>query len=198
MNRPAEFAASPSRSGARVPGWIVRRLAAEASQPTTRTGAAAAQTGAQRHDVELPQLPPPSARPSRCRSLQTRHRDVVCVLRSQGRADHFRFPVVSGRRRSSTPSPGLDATHVVIVPGREGGLRRERKDYEEVVDAQARAQRIDNILLPGLSVLPSCTGLDRTPPRAGCRLHPRAAFATPHLSGRLRGGPSGLCRSRSV
>src|SRR4029453_9096309 len=53
---------------------------------------------------------------------------------------------------------GLEAVHVVIVPGRASGLRRERDDYEGVVDAEARTQRISNILFPACALLPTAAG----------------------------------------
>ena len=49
----------------------------------------------------------------------------------------------------------LDGIDVVIVPGRVDGLRREDDDYEVAVDAASRRWRIDNILLPLCSLLPS-------------------------------------------
>src|SRR5262249_15039663 len=58
------------------------------------------------------------------------------------------------------PRPSLlKSIHVVIVPGPHDGVRRERDDYEMVVDPQARQARIHNILVPACRLLPSCTGL---------------------------------------
>ena len=54
---------------------------------------------------------------------------------------------------------GLRSVHVVIVPGSQDGLRREREDYDVVIDAKARQARIQNILIQACRVLPSYAGL---------------------------------------
>src|SRR5258708_19770293 len=61
---------------------------------------------------------------------------------------------------------GLKSVHVVIVPGGHDGVRRERDDYESVIDAAARQARIQNILIQACRVLPSCDGLTLPPSRA--------------------------------
>jgi hypothetical protein len=53
---------------------------------------------------------------------------------------------------------GLKDIHIVLVPGRDDGLRRERSDYDRIVDATERRARIDNILMPACALLPSVTG----------------------------------------
>jgi hypothetical protein len=65
------------------------------------------------------------------------------------------------RRRS-----GLKSVHLVIVPGPYDGLRREREDYEQVIDAMARQARIYNILAQSARLLPSCAGLTVAASRA--------------------------------
>jgi hypothetical protein len=54
---------------------------------------------------------------------------------------------------------GLASVHVVIVPGRDAGLRREDPVYEGVVDAEQRRSRVGNILVPACSFLPSLSGI---------------------------------------
>src|SRR4029077_19656372 len=49
---------------------------------------------------------------------------------------------------------GLDKVHVVIVPGPYEGVRRERDDYEIVVDPAKRSERIGNILIQACPLLP--------------------------------------------
>ena len=61
---------------------------------------------------------------------------------------------------------GLKSVHVVIVPGGHDGVRRERDDYELVIDATARQARIQNILIQACRVLPSCGGLTVAASRA--------------------------------
>ncbi len=49
----------------------------------------------------------------------------------------------------------LGSVRVVFVPGRTDGLRLERPDYEAVINKTARRLRLQNILLPAVSLLPS-------------------------------------------
>ena len=53
---------------------------------------------------------------------------------------------------------GLADIYVVIVPGLKNGLRWEDADYEARVDYDARIWRLHNIVIPVLSLLPSCRG----------------------------------------
>src|SRR5262245_51040099 len=158
-------------------GWIARRLAAEASQPTTAPGRLA-------HRLARSATTLAAALPRRLRSLAApKPEDAARTLFafydlqvSPITFDFLWFLVgadLERRRRA------LDAVHVVIVPGRAGGLRREREDYEDVVDAEARAQRISNILLPACALLPTRAGVTH----AASRTHAgfiRAALAS-HL-----------------
>ena len=58
------------------------------------------------------------------------------------------------RRRS-----GLGGVHVVIVPGLHAGVRRESPEYEARVSAAARNARVQRILVPACSFLPSLCGV---------------------------------------
>src|SRR5262245_54335755 len=159
------------------PRWIVERLAAEASQPTTPPGRLA-------HKLVRSATSAAAALPRRLRALANpRPEDAAHTLFafydlqvSPITFDFLWFLVGADLERRRR---GLDAVHVVIVPGRAGGLRREREDYENVVDAEARAQRISNILLPACPLLPTCAGVTH----AASRRHAgfiRAALAS-HL-----------------
>src|SRR6185437_14332700 len=53
---------------------------------------------------------------------------------------------------------GLAAIEVVIVPGREGGLRREDPEYENFADRTTRRLRVINILLPACAFVPMIIG----------------------------------------
>jgi hypothetical protein len=53
---------------------------------------------------------------------------------------------------------GLECVHVVIVPGRNDGLKLELPDYNAVVDDDARRWRLHNLVIPAFALLPSCTG----------------------------------------
>jgi hypothetical protein len=139
------------------PGWIVRRLAAEASQPTTPPGRLL--HGLARNATTLA-----AALPRRLHAMAVpKPEDAVRTLFafydlqvSPITFDFLWFLVGADLERRRR---GLEAVHVVIVPGRAGGLRREREDYEGVVDAGARTQRISNILLPACALLPTCAGV---------------------------------------
>lgn len=54
---------------------------------------------------------------------------------------------------------GLKYLQLVIVPGREDGLRAEMIDYESIINKDARRWRIYNLLFPIVHLLPSATGL---------------------------------------
>ena len=156
------------------PSWILRRLAAEASQPTTSPGRLV-------HRLARNATTLAAALPRRMAAPKPEHaaRTLFAFYDLQVSPITFDFlwflvgADLERRRRD------LDAVHVVIVPGRAGGLRREREDYENVVDNEARAQRISNILLPACPLLPTCAGVTH----AASRRHAgfiRAALAT-HL-----------------
>jgi len=146
------------------PGWIVRRLAAEASQPTTAPGRLV-------HRLARNATTLAAALPRRLHALAVpKPEDAARTLFafydlqvSPITFDFLWFLVGADLERRRR---GLDAVHVVIVPGRAGGLRREREDYEDVVDAEARAQRIGNMLLPACPLLPTCTGVTHAASRA--------------------------------
>jgi hypothetical protein len=139
------------------PGWIGRRLAAEALQPTTAPGRLL-------HRLARNATTLAAALPRRLHALAVaKPEDAARTLFafydlqvSPITFDFLWFLVGADLERRRR---GLDAVHVVVVPGRAGGLRREREDYEDVVDAEARAERIGNILLPACSLLPTCAGV---------------------------------------
>lgn len=64
---------------------------------------------------------------------------------------------------------------VVIVPGRHAGFRVENPEYENIVDADARAWRIEHVVLPLLFLLPSVSGFQVCRNREDATLHARTA-----------------------
>src|SRR5262249_12231384 len=144
--------------------WLKKRLAAEATLPTTDIGRSI-------HLLARRALGASAALPRALRRLlATEHPEARDVL--------FAFydlkvaPVTFGflwflasaelhRRRCS-----LKSIHVVIVPGPHDGVRRERDDYEMVIDPHARQARIHNILVPACRLLPTCTALTLASSRA--------------------------------
>jgi hypothetical protein len=67
-------------------------------------------------------------------------------------------------------SRGLKDIFVLIVPGRHAGFRVENPEYESIVDTDARAWRLEHIVLPLLFLLPSVSGFQI------CRNRDDAAF----------------------
>lgn len=136
--------------------WIGMRLASEATQPTTGPGQLV-------HALARRAVALVAAIPRRLHTLaaprpETVERTLFAFYDLQVAPITFDFLWFLAGAELERRRLGLDAVHVVIVPGRVGGLRREREDYEDVVDAAARAERIGNILLPACSLLPTCTG----------------------------------------
>lgn len=136
--------------------WIGMRLASEAAQPTTGPGRLA-------HALARNAVALAAALPRRLHAMAVPRPDAVtrtvfAFYDLQVAPITFDFLWFLAGAELERRRLGLDAVHVVIVPGRIGGLRREREDYEDVVDAAARAERIGNILLPACSLLPTCTG----------------------------------------
>lgn len=60
---------------------------------------------------------------------------------------------------------GLLRVHFVIVPGTKGGVREERAVYEAAVDVAQRIWRVHNVVIPILTLVPSCTGYTVLPDR---------------------------------
>lgn len=76
---------------------------------------------------------------------------------------------------------GLRRVHFVIVPGTTGGVREERAVYEAAVDVAQRIWRVHNVVIPILTLVPSCGGYTVLPDRgaaeglraaAGARVYP--------------------------
>ena len=201
MNEPpAAFAASPSRSGARVAGWIAQAAGG---------GGVAADHGARAAGCTdwraTPRRSPPRCLAGSARLAVPKPEDAARTLFafydlqvSPITFDFLWFLVGADLERRRR---GLEAVHVVIVPGRAGGVRREREDYEDVVDAEARAQRISNILLPACALLPTLRR--RHPRRVAQRMQASSAprwpptSIPPPMSRRYRSLPARANASRT-
>jgi hypothetical protein len=77
---------------------------------------------------------------------------------------------------------GLRRIHFVLVPGTKNGVREERAAYEASVDVAQRIWRVHNLVIPVLTLVPSCAGYTVLPDRraaealraAACnRVYPR-------------------------
>ena len=145
------------------PHWIAKRLAAEALYPTTgpgrllhaltrRTISAASALPRLVRRVNVPAYPRAERTLFAFYDLKVGPITFDCLWFLAG-ADLER------RRR------GLDMIHVVIVPGPYQGVRRERDDYEAVVDPPNRGERIQNILVQACALLPSCAAVTQAASR---------------------------------
>jgi hypothetical protein len=147
--------------------WVRKRIAFEATLPTTRIGQAI-------HLLTRKSVGAASAIPRGIRRLRWAQsaksvptRDILYAFYDLKVApitfDFLWFLTGADLHRRRL---GLASVHVVIVPGPHNGLRRERDDYEAAVDATARQARIHNILSQACRVLPSCAGLTLASSRA--------------------------------
>jgi len=139
------------------PRWIARRLAAEAVYPTTGPGQVMHRLV--RRGITAALRLPRVMRRRRSPAFPAADRTLFAFYDLKvGPITFDCLWFLAGadvqRRRL-----GLDAVHVVIVPGPHEGVRRERDDYESVVDPESRAERIDNILMQACQLLPSCSGI---------------------------------------
>jgi hypothetical protein len=137
--------------------WVKTRLAAELTFPSTRIGQTIHLLA--RRGLGAVAAVPRSLRRSLAVELPHAH-DVLFAFYDLKVApvtfDFLWFLAAADlqRRRS-----GLKSIHVVIVPGPHDGVRRERDDYDVVVNPQTRQARIHNVLVQACRVLPSCRGL---------------------------------------
>ena len=137
--------------------WLKSRLATEVTVPTTRIGQTIHFYA--RRGLSAAAAVPRTVRRSLAAGYPHAH-DVLFAFYDLKVApvtfDFLWFLAAADlqRRRS-----GLNSIHVVIVPGPHNGVRRERDDYNAVVDGQTRQARVHNILVQACRVLPSCRGL---------------------------------------
>jgi len=139
------------------PRWIARRLAAEAVHPTTGPGQLIHRLT--RRGITAALALPRLIRRGRVAEFPSAEKTLFAFYDLKvGPITFDCIWFLAGadleRRRR-----GLDSVHVVIVPGPHEGVRRERDDYEAVVDAAGRSERVQSILIPACALLPSCSGL---------------------------------------
>jgi len=139
------------------PRWIAKRLAAEAVYPTTGPGQAIHALA--RRGIKAAMGLPRVIRRRQLAGFPAAERTLFAFYDLKvGPITFDCLWFLAGadlqRRRL-----GLDAVHVVIVPGPHEGVRRERDDYEAVVDPASRAERVRSILVEACALLPNCAGL---------------------------------------
>ncbi len=137
--------------------WIGKRIAVEAKMPSTVPGRLI--HGLVRRTITLAAVGPRRLR-RRFANQPPAAADTLFAFYDLSIApitfDFLWFLASADLRRRQL---GLEHVHVVIVPGSHGGVRQERDDYENVVDAAARRERVHNILIASCALLPTNAGV---------------------------------------
>src|SRR5262249_10825738 len=144
--------------------WLKGRLASEVAFPSTRTGQSIHLFA--RRVLGAPAAIPRALRRSVAPAYPQAHEVLFAFYDLQVAPVTFDFLWFLAAADLERRRLGLKSVHVVIVPGDHDGVRRERDDYELVIDATARQARIQNILIQACRVLPSCDGLTLATSRA--------------------------------
>jgi hypothetical protein len=145
-------------------GWITKRLAAEASDPTTRPGQALHFLA--RRTFSAAALIPRQLRRSLYGQNAQARETLYAFYDLKVSPITFDFLWFLAGAELHRRRLGLNHVHVVIVPGPHEGGRRERDDYEQVVDPVERRARVFNVLMQACPLLPSCTGVTLASSRA--------------------------------
>jgi hypothetical protein len=144
--------------------WLKSRLASEAASPSTRIGQSIHLFA--RRGLGAVAAIPRALRRSVAADYPHAHDVLFAFYDLQVAPVTFDFLWFLAAADLERRRLGLESVHVVIVPGSHDGVRRERDDYELVIDATARQARIQNILIQACRVLPSCDGLTLATSRA--------------------------------
>jgi len=144
--------------------WLKSRLASEVNFPSTRVGQSIHFFA--RRGLGAVAAVPRALRRSVAPAYPHAHEVLFAFYDLQVAPVTFDFLWFLAAADLERRRLGLKSVHVVIVPGGHDGVRRERDDYELVIDATARQARIQNILIQACRVLPSCGGLTLATSRA--------------------------------
>jgi hypothetical protein len=145
-----------AKARARGPGWVWRRLTKELRHPETTQGIRLRWLNVVLYTalVYLLSLLPALV----FRLVGTKRRtlalfyDLDIASLTFDIVDYLMLAELERRRL------GLDAVHVVVVPGRVDGLRQEAEHYEKVVDQHARIWRLHNLVIPMFALFPTVAG----------------------------------------
>src|SRR5260370_21013212 len=137
--------------------WLKSRLASEAAFPSTRIGQSIHLFA--RRGLGAVAAIPRALRRSAAADYPHAHEVLFAFYDLQVAPVTFDFLWFLAAADLERRRLGLKSVHTVIVPGGHDGVRRERDDYELVIDATARQARIQNILIQACRGLPSCGGL---------------------------------------
>jgi hypothetical protein len=132
--------------------WLRQRLLEEYQLPRTRAGQALFRAGrAMRRATIGPSREDPQA--AEATGLLYAFYDLAVAPIS---FDFLWFLVGAELERQRRGSASL---HVVIVPGPHAGVRKEQADLEQILDPAARKARVNTMLVPACTFLPSVTGI---------------------------------------
>jgi hypothetical protein len=137
--------------------WLKRRLLFEAAQPSTRLGRRIHLLA--RRGLSAITMVPRVLRRAASIEFPQAERILFAFYDLEVAPVTFDFLWFLAAADLERRARGLERVHVVVVPGHHAGMRRERDDYDAVVDGEARRARIHNVLLQSCRLLPSCTGL---------------------------------------
>src|SRR5262249_15123146 len=141
------------------PRWIGKRLAAEAVHPTTAPGQLIHRLA--RQGITAAASLPRSIRRGDSLAFPGVERTLFAFYDLKVAPITFDCLWFLAGADLQRRRLGLDRVHVVIVPGPHEGVRRERDDYEMVVDAAGRSERVENIVIQSCALLPSCAGVTK-------------------------------------
>jgi hypothetical protein len=145
------------------PRWIGKRLAAEAVHPTTAPGQLIHRLA--RQGITAAAALPRSIRRGFSPAFPGVERTLFAFYDLKVAPITFDCLWFLAGADLQRRRLGLDRVHVVIVPGPHQGVRRERADYEAVIDVAERGERVGNIVMQACPLLPSCTGLTQAASR---------------------------------
>jgi hypothetical protein len=137
--------------------WLKTRLALEAALPSTRIGQTVHLLA--RRGLGAVAAIPRGLRRSLAAEFPHAHDVLFAFYDLQVAPVTFDFLWFLAAADLQRRYSGLKSIHVVIVPGSYDGVRRERDDYDLVINSTARQARVQNILIQACRVLPSCAGL---------------------------------------
>ncbi|MEI6985422.1 MAG: hypothetical protein WCK65_04770 [Rhodospirillaceae bacterium] len=142
-----------SKLKARGWSWLAARLIDELQKPSTRPGLWLRRCNVAIHGGLLLSLAAP------IRLFIAPQRTVHLFFDLDVSPITFDFCFALANAELLRLRHGLERVQVVIVPGRNDGLRHEDDDYELSVDKANRRWRLNNLVIPLCRLMPSVAGL---------------------------------------
>src|SRR5258707_10986285 len=134
--------------------WLKSRLASEAAFPSTRIGQSVHLVA--RRGLGAVAAIPRALRRSAAADYPHAHEVLFAFYDLQVAPVTFDFLWFLAAADLERRRLGLKSVHTVIVPGGHDGVRRERDDYELVMDPAPRQARIEIIVFQAARIGASC------------------------------------------